>query len=819
MHGLKTLPNVLRLFVGLVVLSAVMGLLVAGLAIPAVGAVGSATTSGVKAFNELPSEFDISPLAQQSKILDADGGLIANPYDENRIIVPLNRISPWMQKAQIAIEDSRFYEHGGLDVRGFTRAFVSNLGGGETQGASTLTQQYVKITLQENALRRDDQDAAKAAVEKTYTRKIQELKYALDVERNYTKDQILAGYLNLVYYGDQAYGVEAAAQNYFGVPASKLSLAQAATLAGIVQQPTAYNPVTNAKASETRRNVVLDRMQELGTATPTQVAEAKKTSVKASLKKKPAKGVCQRSREPYFCAYILQWLQASPQMAVLGKTPAERLKNINQGGLTIRTTLQPGLQKSTLRELTKAVPIANKSNLGAASTVIEPGTGKVLAMAQASDFTKQQVNWNADQKYGGGPYGYQFGSTAKVYALVTALERGMPMDGTIKAPTASPTTPHYFMPSSMHDACKSYKPWPVENDYAVGGTIPLQKAISQSINTAFAALVIKLGGCTVRDTMTRMGLHASNGAPVDKNISSITLGAATTTPMTIASSYATLAARGKYCEPFPVASITSSDKKQVKIPASSCKQVLDPGVADGVNRLLEGPLKNGTAAGRWNYAKGDAAGKTGTTDAHNQSWFVGYTPQRASAVWIGNVKVTRDGTNKPRTLNGKCFGEYGCPGQVFGGTVAAPVWQKIMTAAMQGLPVKRFTAPSAKVNNGNYVAVPSVTGTTVEAARNILEGAGFSTYVAGRVNSRVAAGRVAGTDPSGRAMKDSSVGILVSTGYVPAVKKAVKPKVGSAPRRTTATPARTTSAPKPTPAPKPTTKPKPSKKPKPSTTP
>ncbi len=344
------LPHVLRLLTGLVVLSALMGLLMAGLAIPAIGAGGSATKSGVKAFNDLPSEFSVSPLAQQSRIVDASNKLIANPYDENRIIVPLKNISPWMQKAQIAIEDSRFYEHGGLDVRGFTRAMVSNLQSGDVQGASTLTQQYVKITLQENALRRDDKDAAEAAVAKTYTRKLQELKYALDVERNYTKEQILTGYLNLVYYGDQAYGVEAAAQNYFGVQASKLSLGQAALLAGIVQQPTTYNPVLNPKQSQTRRNAVLDRMQVLGMATAKDVAAAKKVPVAAMLgNRKPPKGVCQRSSEPFFCAYMMEYLQKSPQMAVLGKTPAERLKNINQGGLTIKTTLDPKLQKATLR--------------------------------------------------------------------------------------------------------------------------------------------------------------------------------------------------------------------------------------------------------------------------------------------------------------------------------------------------------------------------------------------------------------------------------------------------------------------------------------
>ena len=819
------LAHVLRLLTGLVVLSVLMGLLMAGLAIPAIGAGGSATKSGVKAFNDLPSEFSVSPLAQQSRIVNASNKLIANPYDENRIIVGLDKISPWMQKAQIAIEDSRFYEHGGLDVRGFTRAVVSNFSSGDVQGASTLTQQYVKITLQENALRRDDKDAARAAVAKTYTRKLQELKYALDVERNYTKEQILTGYLNLVYYGDQAYGVEAAAQNYFGTGAATLTLVQSALLAGIVQQPTTYNPVQNPKQSQTRRNLVLDRMQALGMAPAADVAAAKKVPVASMLaNRKPPKGVCQRSTEPFFCAYMMEYLQKSPQMAVLGKTPAERLKNINQGGLTIRTTLDPTLQAATLKALTKAVPINNRSNLGAASTVIEPGTGRILAMAQSTDFSKSQLNLNVDQRYGGSQYGYQFGSTAKTFALVAALEAGMPLDGTIDAPSASPDDPHLFDPKEMKDRCNANGPWEVENDYRSGGVMTLAKATAESINTAFGQLVIDLGGCKVHEVMGRMGIHQGDGKPISTSISSITLGAGTVTPISIASAYATLAARGKYCEPSPIASITSAGGKTVKIPPTPCTQVVRADIADGVNQLLLGPLSDprGTARGSWDEGSRQAAGKTGTTNNHNQSWFVGYTPQRAASVWIGNVIVAKNKRGDLTTLNGKCFGTYGCKKSVFGGTIAGPVWGEIMKAATNGLPVKRFTAPSAAVLNGNYVPLPDVIGNSVANAKEKLAAAGFQVKVGSVVDSPIAEGRVARTSPSGKAAKGGTVTLLISRGYestpvtpARAETRQSAPRL-SAPRR---------SAPRPTtptvvtpPAPKATTpvgpKPKPTKPPK-----
>jgi len=764
----QNVSAVFRLLFGFFVLSILTGLLVAGIGIPAVGAVGSVAKGGVAAFNDLPSKFDFSPLAQQSRILDADDGLIANPYDENRIVVGLDAIAPIMQKAQIAIEDSRFYQHGGLDVRGFTRAMLSNFSGGEVQGASTLTQQYVKITLQENALRRDDKEAAQRAVAKNYMRKLQELKYSLNVEENLTKDQILAGYLNLVYYGDQAYGVEAASQNYFGIPAKELNLGQAALLAGIVQQPTKFNPVLNPKDSQARRDVVLSRMQVLGMASPEEVAEAKKIDVTTMIHKKAVKGVCARSSQPYFCSYVMAFLEKSPSMAVLGATPAERLKNVNQGGLTIRTTLKPGLQQFALDRLTEAVPLDAEDGIGGAATVVEPGTGKVLAMAQTSTFDKTQVVWNADQAYGGGPSGWQIGSAAKTYVLVAALEQGIPLNSTINAPQAGPRNPFTYTKDMVHDDCGMSDPWPVANDYQTGGNIPLQTAISQSINTAFASLALRVGGCAVRDTMTKMGLHQGNGKEVEPFISSI-LGTSPASPMTVASSYATFAARGNYCEPTPIVSITTWDKKEIPVPASTCKQVITPEVADGINQLLQGPLRNGTAAGLWGDYNHPGAGKTGTTDNNNQLWFAGYTPQLSTAVWVGNIlPAIPNSGGKLKTLNYRNFGIYGWQGEVFGGSISAPIWSKIMGYASQDLPAANFTPPPQKILNGDIVNLPYVTGMSVANATAALQAAGFTASVSGRIDSGYPAGLVAGTDPAWRAPKGTNVGLLISTGVAAA---------------------------------------------------
>ena len=777
------LSAVLKLLLGFVVLSTVAGLLMAGLAIPAVGATGQMAKGGVDFFNDLPSEFTVSPLAQQSRILDADGKLIANPYDENRIIVPLKKISKNMQNAQIAIEDARFYEHGGLDVRGFSRAMISNLQnpGGSVQGASTLTQQFVKITLQENALKRGDKDAAKAAVDKTYARKLQELKYALNVEENFTKDQILEGYLNLVYYGDQAYGVEAASLNYFGVSASKLNLGQAALLAGVVQQPTAYNPVLNPKEAQLRRNVVLDRMQALGLAKPKDVTAAKKVSVTKMIKKKPAKGTCHRSPQPYFCAYVMEYLQKSPQMAVLGKTPAERLKLINQGGLTIRTTLRPGMQKAAQKELTKAVPIKNKQNLAGAVTILEPGTGKVLAMAQATDFAKSQTNLNVDQVYGGGPNGYQIGSTAKTFALVEALERGMPLESTITIPSTSPERPAVFEASEMTDKCGTVEPWKVRNDIPIsGGPMTLREGVIKSVNPFFAALNVKLGACSVRDTMVKMGLHRADGEPISNTIAGIALGAGESTPMSVATAYATLAAKGKYCEPTPITSITTPDKKAIKVPGPQCKQVISADVAVGVTDLLRSVVEKGTVAPLWDSKARPAAGKTGTTEKHNQIWFSGFTPQLATVVWVGNLKPASK-SGKLYTLAGKCFGEYGCVPRVYGSTIAAPIWAKVMRAASKGMPVKDFAEPSAKIRDGDLKSLPGVIGVSVEKAQARLSDAGFTSFVAGTAQSSLPQGTVAYTNPAGAAFPGSRIGLYVSTGQPAYVAPEPEPPTGPEP--------------------------------------
>jgi membrane peptidoglycan carboxypeptidase len=791
MHGRATnLGNVVSLLGAFVATAMVMGLLAAGLLIPAVGATGSAATSGVQMFDNLPGEFTASPLSQQSKILDSKGNVIATPQEENRIIIGLDQVAPIMRKAQVAIEDSRFYEHGGVDPRGIARALVSNAQGAGTQGASTLTQQYVKLTLQENALRANDEQAAKAAVAKSYTRKLQELKYAVTLEKEMTKDQILAGYLNLAYYGDLAYGVEAAAQHYFSTSAKNLTLAQAALLAGLVQNPGTTDPIHFPAKSQARRDVVLDRMHDLGIINDKDWKAARAVPVAKMLRVKQPVSNCAASTQPYFCNYVLAYLKKMPE---LGKSVPERIKNITQGGLTIQTTLNPDTQSMAAHQLSQRVPIGNTEQIGGAASIVEPGTGKVLAMVQNTTYTTAKgnpsrgvtgLNWNVDRDYGG-ENGFQIGSTAKMYAIVTALESGIPVSGTIPAKFATPKRPAFYSLKEQ-GACPAQQDWPVRNDDAIGGKpLPFVTAVAKSVNTAFASLVFKLGTPNVLNTMKKLHLHQGSGSPPPCLPAAIALGATDTTPLTLASSYATIAANGRYCPPDPILSITTNDKKPLKLRANSCQQVIDSDIAKGTTELLTHVITEGTAKGN-GLAGRPSAGKTGTTSDHVESWFVGYTPQLATAVWVGTPYSERP--MQRINLAGQYYPE------VFGATIAAPVWKAIMDGASQGLAVRQFDSPSDKVLSGDLVAIPYVSGMSVDQASAALRAAGFSAQVAGQTNNGLPRGMVVYTTPTGTAVRGTTIGLVTSTGSVP--PPAPPAPATSAPVPPPATPTKPTKPPK-----------------------
>jgi membrane peptidoglycan carboxypeptidase len=750
----------------------VLGLLAAGLVMPAVGATGALARSGVDVFNELPSEFTTDPLAQTSRILAADGTVIATPQEQNRTIVPLNKIAPIMREAQVAIEDHRFYDHGGIDIQGTARAVISNLRNGSSVGASSLTQQYVKISLQYSALSSGNEEAAAEAVKKDYMRKLKELKYAITLEKKLTKDEILEGYLNLVYYGDRAYGVEAAAQHYFSVHADKLSLSQAALLAGLTQNPGTTDPVNFPKKALARRNVVLDRMHELGRITDKQWQAAKKRTLKQDMRVTQPKSTCLASPYPYWCDFIVNYALTMPQ---LGKTLEERKRTLYRGGVTITTTLDPKLQDYAQKEITKKVPIGNKARIGSAAYVADPNTGKVLAFAQntAYSVTKDAggetgINWALDKKYGGSG-GFQFGSTAKAFALVTAMQSGMTTKSSVNAKAAGGESKATYTPKEWPGGTANCGPgdtWKVRNDTPFkGGNISLMEATALSTNTAFVALVEQLGGCKVRDTMIRLGLHRSDGQTIGRYAPQYILGGDDVSPQGVAHAYGVLAADGKKCPMVAITKITQGGKN-VALPASKCDQVVEPDVAKATDKFLEYNMTHGSGIrNQLNDGTRESAGKTGTANNNNESWFVGYTPQLVTAVWVGTPydPVTR--VMKNVRVGGEFYPV------MHGAAIAAPIWKAIMNKALDGQPEVKFGDPADKylgTDTANQTVtpgqLPAVVGRSVAEAESLLQAAGFQTQVGGTMSSQVPQGLVAGISPYQSPPPGSMITIYTSRG-------------------------------------------------------
>ena len=356
--------------------SSVVGVLLAGFLLPSLVVLGLLTNGGSTSFQSIPSALTRPPLPQQTVLLAADGSRLATLFYQDRVEVPISEISGIMRQAIVAIEDSRFYEHAGFDLRGTARALVSTLSGSAVQGGSTITQQYVKNVLVASA---KNSDEAAAAIARSPSRKLRELRYALAIERVMTKSEILEGYLNIAYFGSGAYGVESASRRYFSKPAKNLNLAEAALLAGLVQQPYRFDPLRHPEKAEQRRQVVLNRMLELGVIDDVQRAKALAQPVAKLLHPSTHSNGCTSSVAPFYCDYVMQVVRSSP---AFGATLAERDALLRQGGLTITTTLDPKAQKSAQWGVNSHIPIDDPSGKAAAITMIRPGTGDIIAMAQ-----------------------------------------------------------------------------------------------------------------------------------------------------------------------------------------------------------------------------------------------------------------------------------------------------------------------------------------------------------------------------------------------------------------------------------------------------
>lgn len=740
-------------------MSVVAGLLVAALFIPAACSVGINVRNSANWFNDTPT-LDLQPLAQRSRILAADGSTLATFYFENRVELPsLDLVAPIARKAILAIEDSRFYQHGALDSRGTVRALINNMQSGvNTQGGSGITQQYVKNLLAETAKTKEDRQAALAM---TPGRKLRELRYAMSLERQMSKDEILRRYLNIAYFGDGAYGIEAAARHYFSVPAANLDLAQSAMLAGLVQNPQAYDPVLHPQAGTERRNVVLSRMASLGWISAADAGAAENQP--AALHVTQADNGCTNSKAPFFCDYVQREILTNP---VFGSTPEARKALLQRGGLTIQTTLDWKVQRAAQRAINAHVPAHNDAHKAAAETLIEPGTGEIKGMAvdrQLGDNSqpgKTWVNFAADADHGAS-IGMPSGSTFKVFTLAAALDQGMPFGTRLDAPND-------FTPTGFRN-CKDQR---VDDPNATlhnaadgegGKQFSLVTGTWHSVNTFFLTLEKKVGLCETAQMAEKLGMRQAGGKPLEQ-YPSFTLGFNPVSPTRLAAAYAAFAARGVYCDPIAFKKITDANGKDLPVPSAHCHQAIDKGVADGVNYILSGVLTKGTAQG--NEIGRPAAGKTGTVDNFSAAWFAGYTPDLASAVWMGDP---RGGFKYPMDdlcMDGTCYG------QVFGATIPAPIWHDTMVDALDGTPSHDFHAPPSSYfsmgSGEDQVGVPDVRGMRVSDAVHALRAAGFHTSVDPNpvASDQYAKGTVADTNPGAgsSAQPGTTVTIYVSQG-------------------------------------------------------
>ncbi|MFJ4842212.1 transglycosylase domain-containing protein [Streptomyces sp. NPDC088746] len=684
--GLTTTQQAAK-FLGVAALS---GAVLAGIALPAAGALGLAAKGTVEGFDEIPSNLKTPPLSQRTTILDNEGGAIATVYSRDRTVVPLKDISPYMQDAIIAIEDSRFYEHGAVDLKGILRAMNRNVQeGGAAQGASTLTQQYVKNVFVEEA--GDDPDKVAEATQQTLGRKVRELKYAIQVEEELGKKKILENYLNITFFGQQAYGVEAASQRYFSKHAKDLKVEEAAMLAGLVQSPTRYDPVNDTEEATKRRNIVLQRMAAVGSISKAEAEKAIATPLALKVSRPNNGCITAVSGAGFFCDYVRKTILTDP---AFGKTDEERSKLWNLGGLTIRTTLSPRAQKAADEAATSKV---YKDDKVAASVVqVEPGTGKILSMGQSRPYGLDQkknetvLNLGVSNKMGGSTYGFQVGSTFKPITAAAALEKGI-------SPAESYATDWKIsLPLSSFRNCAGAPTgssnWDLQNEMeSEKGSWDMTSALGKSINTYFAKLEQKAGLCETVQMAKKVGYERGDGKQIEEN-ASITLGGEVSTPLSMASVYATFANRGTYCSPVAIESITDANGKKIGVPKTKCSRAMEEKTADTISQMLKGVVEDGTGqlAG---LSDRDNAGKTGTTNDRLDAWFVGYTPNLSTAVWVGDDIGEKTTKMYDITIGGQYYDK------VCGGCLPGPIWKTAMTGALDASETPSFnpvSVPRAK---------------------------------------------------------------------------------------------------------------------------
>jgi membrane peptidoglycan carboxypeptidase len=806
----STAASVLTAILGTLGFSALAGLLVTVMVAPALAVTGVTANSTVGIFNSLPEYIKFDSGSQQNTIAVRNYAqpdetapdaytVVATLYDQNREEVPLDQISEYLQCAAISGEDRRFYEHGGVDMPSLVRAAIGQVtGDDQAGGASTLTMQLVRNILQQQALNDDsltDEQKRKAiqeALDPTLDRKIKEMKYAIGLEKNFTKEEILAGYLNIAGFGGNTYGVQAAAHEFFSKDASELDYNEAASLIAIVQFPNSrsLNSDDNFEANQKRRDVILTAMAETGCITKAERDEAIATPVDLEFVHRAPSVVGCRNASPDIYGFVCDYAKRTvPQLEALGSTPEERAASWKRGGYQLVLTIDPRLQEAAYGNVYAWAPDnETRFDLGAVAVSVGVRSGNILSMAQNKKFddslqaetdnTKDAVNYAVDSVHGGS-IGFQPGSTYKPYVLLAFLDAGHGVNETYDAGVRE------LNQAEFADSCEPESvggkivgpPWggkyTFKNDANEQGPYTIVRGTGASVNSIFLQMAKAVDQCRIAELAASIGVH--NGDPDQQLITrpSCAIGGCenAVAPLQQAAAYAAIANQGVFCEPRMVDKIIVVETGEVLAgEAQKCSQSLvSPAVANTAAYAMAASTNGGTAS-RSNPNDGTPyIGKTGTTDKSIHTWMVGTSTEVATAVWVGNVQ----GSQALRNIR-------------VNGQNASQLRHLIFRPTAQAIdaiyPGGGFPAPDPALLTGSPVEVPNLVGTTLEQAKAALALAELGFEDGGQVDSDLPVGQVATTDPAPGASvpRGTTVKVFTSNGLAKQVPNVVGMSPGQA---------------------------------------
>ncbi|MBP3223616.1 MAG: transglycosylase domain-containing protein [Actinomycetaceae bacterium] len=720
-HTGVTLPQLSRIFAILTALCIVGGVLIAGIILPVALTIGAASNAATSSFKEIPTDLGYTEPSQPSVLLASDGTELARFYAENRVVVAGGDISQHMKNAVVAIEDRRFYVHNGIDVRGLLGAFVTNISGDSVAGGSSITQQYVKNALVERGLLLGDDDLIQQATERSMSRKVNEARYAISIEKTMTKEEILTGYLNLVQFGPSVYGVEAASQHYYSKSSKDLTIVEAALLAGITQSPARWDPERHPDDAQKRRDNVLSDMYRDGYITQEELDEALAIPVNSMLKisTPPENGCDAAGISSYFCGYVVKDVLRDES---LGKTSDERVAKLYRGGLKIYTTLDMKKQKAAYDTLIHSIPVNDSSGIQTALASLEPATGKILAMAQNTEYgtptdvtpKATKVNLNVSTDMGGGG-GFQTGSVFKIFTLVEWLKQGHTISERVDGSPGTIGSSQWNISCSPGSATK----WSFTNsEYRSWGVQTVKNATKYSINGSYARMAQKLDICNIAETAKAMGAKTGHSGDWDVHPPMV-LGTNTLTPLSMAETSATLANDGVHCSPISYVKIEDIDGKTLGTHESTCERVIEEKVASQATEALK-TVTVGDGSGVNAAVPGQTiAGKTGTTNNSWHTWFTGYDvktsdekSKAATAVWVGHM----DGNKAMQKV--KINGKYWAT--VHGGDIAATEFSTYTKAALANtnIAAENAQAESEKNDDSSSNAGTSANSKNTTNAKN-----------------------------------------------------------------------------------------------------